>query len=244
MITKSQIIDDMHKIQIELQKLPSKKVYEKMGSYSLTPIKRLFGNYSNAFYESFHIRIKNTKPTITCAHCGHNTKNPKFCCRACSASYLNNSKNGRKIGKRKKQWLCKVCNEICEPRKKRCESCKTKIKTKINGKTIYVGIETLTKRQILTNDTQKYRRIRNHARVVAKKNGLLSKCLECDYDIHVECCHKHPIKKFPLDTLISEINHPSNLLGLCRNHHWEFDHIPKFHKEFLSKLETKKATST
>ena len=49
-------------------------------------------------------------------------------------------------------------------------------------------------------------------------------CKICDYSYHVDICHIHDVKSFPETATISEINHISNLVALCKNHHWEFDH--------------------
>lgn len=48
-------------------------------------------------------------------------------------------------------------------------------------------------------------------------------CQFCGYDKHVEVCHIKPIHSFSLDTLISVVNAPDNILILCPNCHWEFD---------------------
>lgn len=55
------------------------------------------------------------------------------------------------------------------------------------------------------------------------KLGLLDRCSVCGYTAHVETCHKKPIQSYPPDARLSTINHPENLIGLCPNHHWEFD---------------------
>lgn len=36
--------------------------------------------------------------------------------------------------------------------------------------------------------------------------------------------HIKAVSEFSDDTLISEINDINNLVGLCPNHHWEYDH--------------------
>lgn len=66
--------------------------------------------------------------------------------------------------------------------------------------------------------------IREHARKVAKKHGLLSGCAKCGYTTHVVACHRNPVAGFPGETLISVINDPGNLIGLCARCHWELDH--------------------
>ena len=49
-------------------------------------------------------------------------------------------------------------------------------------------------------------------------------CKACGYSHYIEVCHIRPVSEFPRETLISEINDISNLVGLCPNCHWEFDH--------------------
>ena len=49
-------------------------------------------------------------------------------------------------------------------------------------------------------------------------------CAHCGYDKHVEIAHVKPVSSFPQTALLLEINSRSNLLHLCPNCHWEFDH--------------------
>ena len=65
--------------------------------------------------------------------------------------------------------------------------------------------------------------VRLRARATAKKLGW-NKCSKCPYDKHFEVGHIKPIKDFDESTLLSVINHPSNLIALCPNCHWEHDH--------------------
>ena len=65
------------------------------------------------------------------------------------------------------------------------------------------------------------------------KNGCQRK--GCTYSLHVEICHIKPICEFPLTTKLGEVNHISNILALCRNCHWEFDHK----KLILDQINTK-----
>jgi 5-methylcytosine-specific restriction endonuclease McrA len=50
------------------------------------------------------------------------------------------------------------------------------------------------------------------------------RCRHCGYDKYIEVCHKRSLASFPDDTPISVVNSLDNLIGLCRNCHWEFDH--------------------
>ncbi|MCK4825296.1 HNH endonuclease [bacterium] len=54
---------------------------------------------------------------------------------------------------------------------------------------------------------------------------LHNRCQLCHYDKHVELCHIIPINSFTSNdsATMREISSESNILILCRNHHWEFD---------------------
>jgi len=66
-------------------------------------------------------------------------------------------------------------------------------------------------------------KLRGNSRQVYKKSGKPMMCVICGYSKHVDVCHLHPISDFPLTCTISEVNALSNLVTLCKNHHWEFD---------------------
>jgi predicted restriction endonuclease len=61
------------------------------------------------------------------------------------------------------------------------------------------------------------------ARKSFMKSNKPYRCEICGYTNHVEVAHIKPVSEFSDDTPISEINNPDNLIGLCPNHHWEFD---------------------
>jgi len=65
--------------------------------------------------------------------------------------------------------------------------------------------------------------VRSRARAT-KKATMTNACEKCGWDKHVEVCHKKPISEFPKTALLSEINSEDNLLILCPNCHWMFDH--------------------
>lgn len=67
-------------------------------------------------------------------------------------------------------------------------------------------------------------KVRGQARSIIKKLNI-TQCQHehCDYDKHVQVCHRRAISDFPLDTPLSVVNAIDNLIVLCPNHHWEFD---------------------
>lgn len=144
---------------------------------------------------------------MQCSQCGATTGNPKFCSQSCAAKYSNKA-----FPRRKPEGHCKTCRKPIKARHVYCSEHRPPTHLEAS------------KFEALTNDTQQYRRIRGQARLLAQRLGLLKKCLICGYTLHVEACHKKSIESHPLDARLSEINAPSNLVGLCRNHHWEFDH--------------------
>ena len=48
-------------------------------------------------------------------------------------------------------------------------------------------------------------------------------CAACSYDKHTEIAHIKDISLFPNRATLWEVNHPANLIPLCRNHHFELD---------------------
>lgn len=73
-----------------------------------------------------------------------------------------------------------------------------------------------------------YQSARSTIRKRAQQNYQFSnkpkKCSKCGYDKHYEVCHVRSVSDFPGDALVSEINNIENLIALCPNCHWEFDH--------------------
>ena len=49
------------------------------------------------------------------------------------------------------------------------------------------------------------------------------KCIVCGYSKHVEVAHIKAVSEFDDNATVDEINNINNLIGLCPNHHWEFD---------------------
>lgn len=52
-------------------------------------------------------------------------------------------------------------------------------------------------------------------------NLLASSCPRCKYSKHIELCHLKDIASFPDNTPLGVVNHPDNVVALCRNCHWE-----------------------
>lgn len=63
----------------------------------------------------------------------------------------------------------------------------------------------------------------DHVRMMARAIHSFKKCAVCGYGKHVEIAHIRPISDFPDSATIKEINDLNNVVGLCPNHHWEFD---------------------
>lgn len=152
---------------------------------------------------------------MNCISCGVETFNPKFCSRGCAAQANN------KTPKRRRSKKCFTCDTLVLHDRKYCKPCYTK--------SISVGDMTLQQakdRYGKHYKTAAFSLVTSRAREIGKQNNMTS-CSYCGYAKHVEMCHIRAISKFPMDTLISVVNALSNLIALCPNCHWEFDHPPK-----------------
>lgn len=157
---------------------------------------------------------------MRCINCDRETSNPKFCSQSCSASY-----NNRINPKRRRKSLCAKprCNAItkssqhplCDAHWREYQQ--TKKATRDTSQTIKDIMYTRH------HKSSAFALIRGRARAQLKHGP----CQKCGYGKHTEVCHIKAIADFPITTKIAVVNHPSNLMRLCRNCHWEFDHPEK-----------------
>lgn len=118
---------------------------------------------------------------------------------------------GSNIGGKKIHRL--YCSPRCWPQRKL-----TDFKSKAELRAYY-------DERLPSHSWQAYRvRIVSHARQVFAKSGLPRECAVCNYAHHVQICHIRSVSDFPESATIAEINAIGNLIPLCPNHHWEFDH--------------------
>jgi len=151
---------------------------------------------------------------MKCLLCNKETTNPKFCSRSCAATFSNKFSIAPK---RKKTNKCVLCGTLIYSNLKYCKTCKPRVI--LNDLTLeeaeYTGSH--------LHRSSVYAKVRTRAKVVCKNWKKI--CAQCGYVKHVEVCHKKAINSFPKTTLISEINSPENLILLCPNCHWEYDHL-------------------
>ena len=80
----------------------------------------------------------------------------------------------------------------------------------------------------LFKDRKTWQSARGAIRKIAWKtymdNNPSPSCTVCGYDKHVEVAHIKPVAEFDDSATVKEINSIDNLVGLCPNHHWEYDH--------------------
>ena len=148
-----------------------------------------------------------------CKMCQKEHKNKKFCSMSCSASY-----NNVLYPKRELEGICRGCRLPTKTTRVYCQKC--------SKKTIDMTLDEATY-HTKNSKPNAFSLIRGRARTIAKNLGL-TKCAVCQYSKHVEIAHKKAISEHSGDTPISVINHPSNLIALCPNCHWES------HNGFLS----------
>lgn len=175
----------------------------------------------------------NTDPNL-CTYCNkgiiageseklYDVLRKRFCDHTCAARHVNRNRTRNPRRAESKGRRCSKCEVLFTvtrkgdkmPGDKLCSGCKPK------------DIASYSKEELFNtrpNWQAARSAIQKHARTSYQNSGLAQKCLECGYSAHVEVCHIKPVSSFKEDALVSEINNVSNLVALCRNHHWEFDH--------------------
>ena len=156
---------------------------------------------------------------VVCIQCGKITirtpsdiRENNFCSRSCAASH--NNKKFPKV--ERKIRYCKHCKAIIDRGKTVCQAC-IDLKT-VDWNKVTLG-ELRQKRLAQKNSV-----IRTLARKAYLDHYGHHSCLYCGYDKYIEVAHIKPIFTHSLNTTIGEINQLDNLIGLCRNCHWELDH--------------------
>jgi hypothetical protein len=154
-----------------------------------------------------------------CKNCEKETPNPKFCSKSCSASYNNAITPRRKLTK-----LCKGCEELIPARltfcSKECGNIHRNQKSLEDwGKLTLAEV----KGSGSANAGSRYPYIRAFSRKTYLLSNMGNHCAVCGYDLHFEVAHIKQVQSFDENTPVSVVNDLSNLVALCRNHHWEFD---------------------
>lgn len=141
----------------------------------------------------------------------------KFCNKSCAAKFNNNNRTRHK----KSPSNMDIEYPTKYPRKPGVtplEVCKQNncIKLKTKGELFNTRKNWQSARSNIQRD----------ARITYLSETESPKCQHksCMYKLHVDVAHIKAVSEFSDDTPISEINHINNLMGLCKNHHWEYDH--------------------
>lgn len=165
-----------------------------------------------------HFAAKRKAPPTACQECESpvNLKGNKYCSRSCAAK-ANNRRKGFTT------HYCSVCGGVAgvgwKNKRKYCENCQHHSKQYADWSLTTVG-DLMTR----LSTYQAHARIRALARrgyLAADKSRY---CVACGYSKHFEVCHRKPVASFPRDTPVAVVNSTENLVALCPNCHWEFDH--------------------
>lgn len=165
-------------------------------------------------------------PSHLCERCGEQfSRKPhgkhdalKYCSRPCASKAIGQQlqEHNRAVGKKRAPRVCGLCpNELGS--------------SNTSGLCIACYLERASERREQTT-LKELRRTHTTAEFHAKVRAWARKeydgpmaCEACGYETHVDICHVQPVAAFPSDTRIADVNRRSNLVALCRNHHWEFD---------------------
>ncbi|HEX8505446.1 MAG TPA: HNH endonuclease signature motif containing protein [Hymenobacter sp.] len=151
-----------------------------------------------------------------CLHCGARTANAKYCSRSCA-----NRVNGHLFPSRRPiARSCKHCGAALQTRRTTCDNCNPSF---VDWQR--VSLQQLKSKALQQYAAQKYAaQIRSLARAAYRQSNRPRACAICDYAVHYEVCHIKPINGFLPTAFVGDVNELSNLVALCPNHHWEFDH--------------------
>ncbi|MCK5617299.1 HNH endonuclease [Candidatus Pacearchaeota archaeon] len=153
-------------------------------------------------------------------------------CKYCGSKFIRPLKN---INRSKNHFCSLRCavtfNNINRPKKSKTKKCKC-------GNTIFIRATYCkqcdprfvdwSKRTLKDlnkfGNYNKHRYLRDNSLREYRNKCNINSCLICGYDKHIDVSHIKAVSKFDVNTPISKINNINNMVPLCKNHHWEFDH--------------------
>lgn len=179
---------------------------------SYDEIARIMGGTRKAMKErAYGLGLKAHVPIThrLCAECHTSTTNKKYCSRSCAATQTN-----RISIKRAKKGRCKDCDTPIRAKSLRCATCRVVVSksTKTLGEL----------KQELRARGMTAQQIRSYIRPPVSKRK--PPCIRCGYNLHTDAAHINAVASFPDTATIGEVNDPSNIMPLCKNCHWEYDH--------------------
>ena len=148
-------------------------------------------------------------------------KNPKLCLYCGKTIYVAETQKVSEV--RKKSFCDRKCSTIYNNKKRIRKEKPIQKKDKVQK---FDYILDLTKNDLYNKHEIYYKFravIRKHAHYVYWNTQNEKKCFVCGYSKFIEVCHIKSVSSFDNDAKVRDINNSNNLVGLCPNHHKEFD---------------------
>lgn len=158
------------------------------------------------------------------------TQLKKFCNKKCAGFYNNSNRPLSSYAKvpvisvDRKCYKCQQTFSIVRdnngkfPRVRVCELCRKRDLISVDKRTINELFKVRKNYQSARSE------IRRHAYITYIESNKPKICKLCGYSKHIDVAHIKAVADFDKNTLISVVNNINNLVGLCLNHHWEYDH--------------------
>ena len=231
---KDQITQELKRIAEELNRNPKREEFVILNNFSISKrqLLKYFDTYTDALLSAglqpkadrrdqgvIETNCKQCSTIIVKNKSELKKSENAFCSRSCSATYNNPLKPKKAEGK----YVL---------RNKTCLNCDTQYQK--DGRDVATTCSQLCfmelgmKQRIMKDAVKRagantYDTIRQNARSYSK-HFYPAKCMICNYDKHYEVCHVKDLKDFTREETIYEVNNKTNLIHLCPNCHWEFDH--------------------
>lgn len=116
---------------------------------------------------------------------------------------------------------CVDCGALISYKSTRCKECTDALKCKDLSNITLGDIKNLYKNKSSMNIAAK---VRGYSKVIYNRSNKPKCCVNCGYSKHYEVCHIKAVKDFPDTATMAEVHSLDNLIALCPNCHWEYDH--------------------
>jgi len=173
-----------------------------------------------------------------------------FCSRSCVAHYNNSvypnrgaapvpetsvivrtpSKHNTSKIRCQRKYLCTSCATLVSADGITCGTCK---KNKRQELTLGYTVGQIRELYKDKSSMATAAKIRGYGITIYKNSDKPKHCIRCKYDKFYEVCHIKPVSSFDNAATMADVHAIDNLIALCPNCHWEFDHAMLLLKDIL-----------
>lgn len=154
-----------------------------------------------------------------------------FCSSSCAAKY--NNKGKKRLQRPSKHC---ACGKRIQYNSEMCSECRNGAKRRgVSNTLLNTTVDQIKEAYNNKSSLSFAAKVRGYGKTIYEASNMPKYCVNCGYSKHYEVCHIKAVKDFPDTATMAEVHSLDNLIALCPNCHWEYDHSMLTLDEILRK---------